>query len=94
MWARLGLYCISWRYTPDLQITATDISPALEVASENARRHGVDGRVHLARADLLPRGRFDLGQALYPTEANAGGLHPRAGPGPDGGLDGLTISAA
>jgi release factor glutamine methyltransferase len=50
-------------HVADLQVTATDISPAaLAVAAENARRHGVEGRVQLVEADLLPPGggRYDL----------------------------------
>ncbi len=40
---------------PDLQITATDISPAaLEVARSNAEKHNVEDRVQFKHADLLP----------------------------------------
>jgi release factor glutamine methyltransferase len=39
---------------PNSQITAIDLSaPALEVARENAERHGVEERVRFLRADLL-----------------------------------------
>lgn len=39
---------------PSLTVYATDLSPeALEVARENARRHGVEGRVVFLRGDLL-----------------------------------------
>lgn len=42
------------RYHPGVVVYATDISPAaLEVAAQNARRHGVEGRVRLLRGDLL-----------------------------------------
>jgi release factor glutamine methyltransferase len=48
---------------PGAAVEGVDISPAaLEVAAENARRNGVDGRVRLGEADLarLPEGPFDL----------------------------------
>ncbi len=39
---------------PDLQVIAVDVSPsAIEVAQENAKRHGVDDRVKLIVSDLL-----------------------------------------
>lgn len=39
----------------DLRVLATDISlPALRVAQRNARKHGVDERVHWVQCDLLP----------------------------------------
>jgi release factor glutamine methyltransferase len=39
---------------PGLRAVATDLSPAaLDVAAENARRHGVDGRLELCCGDLL-----------------------------------------
>ncbi|MFO3796476.1 MAG: N5-glutamine methyltransferase family protein, partial [Anaerolineales bacterium] len=39
----------------DLRVLATDISlPALRVAQRNARKHGVEERVHLLQCDLLP----------------------------------------
>jgi release factor glutamine methyltransferase len=42
-------------YTPDLTMIASDISRrALQVAAENATRHGVRDRVHLLQNDLLP----------------------------------------
>ena len=42
------------RHLPNAQVYATDISPeALSVADINRRRHGVLGRVHLRRGDLL-----------------------------------------
>ena len=48
---------------PEVRVDATDISPAaLEVARENAARHGVAERVHFHLADLFPPGggRYDL----------------------------------
>ena len=40
---------------PDATVHSSDISPdALALARENAARHGIDGRVHLHEADLLP----------------------------------------
>jgi len=48
---------------PEAAVEGVDISPeALEVASENARRNGVDGRVRFRKTDLgsLPEGPFDL----------------------------------
>ncbi|WP_027717603.1 peptide chain release factor N(5)-glutamine methyltransferase [Desulfovirgula thermocuniculi] len=42
------------RYHPGAVVYATDISPpALEVAAQNARRHGVEGRVRFLAGDLL-----------------------------------------
>jgi len=39
---------------PELQVLATDIDPrALQVAHANARRHGLQDRVHLLQGDLL-----------------------------------------
>lgn len=54
------------REFPDAEIWATDVSaPALEVARENAARHGVEARLHWLRGDrLMPvrgsRHRFDV----------------------------------
>jgi len=48
---------------PDLTVVATEISPAAaKLASENARRHGVQGRLYLVVGDLLApiAARFDL----------------------------------
>ena len=51
---------------PDVTVLATDISPeAVAVAAENARRHGVDGRVQTAVADLLDRPAGSNGPALF-----------------------------
>ncbi len=53
------------RCVPGLSVLATDISePALAVAAENVARHGLAGRVRLAKADLL---------ALPPDAAD---MHP------------------
>lgn len=42
---------------PGLEVDATEIDPdALAVARANARRHGVEDRVHLFAADLFPSG--------------------------------------
>jgi release factor glutamine methyltransferase len=42
------------KHIPDLLLLATDISQAaLEVARGNARRHGVEQRIHFVQADLL-----------------------------------------
>ncbi len=42
------------RHIPDLHVLATDISePALEVARQNARNHGVSEQIDLVQADLL-----------------------------------------
>jgi release factor glutamine methyltransferase len=48
---------------PEARVEAVDISPAaLAVASDNARRHGVDGRIVFCEADLhaLAGGPYDL----------------------------------
>ena len=48
---------------PGLAVTAADLSPeALAVARRNVARHGLDGQVTLAQADLLPEAPpiFDL----------------------------------
>jgi len=48
---------------PGLIVVATEISPvAAKLAYENARRHGVEGRLHLVVGDLLApiAARFDL----------------------------------
>jgi release factor glutamine methyltransferase len=51
------------RSVPRARVVATDISrDALEVARRNARRHGVDGRVHLVETSYMDGldGGFDL----------------------------------
>ena len=83
---------------------AVDISPsALEVAAANVRTHGLEGKVTLARSDLLEvfdpsRGRFDaiLSNPPYIPSAEIDLLQPEvAGHEPrialDGGADGLCI---
>jgi release factor glutamine methyltransferase len=41
-------------HQPDLQLLATDCSPeALQIASQNAERHGVSGRIRFQPANLL-----------------------------------------
>jgi len=57
------------KYAPGLTVLATDISPeALAVAAENVSRHGLDGRVRLAEADLL--GLDDAGEPVDVITAN------------------------
>ena len=56
-------------YAPNSEMWASDISPqALEVAARNVSRHGLDGRVHLVRGDLMEpfSGKFDLVCANLP----------------------------
>jgi release factor glutamine methyltransferase len=51
------------KYIPDAHVTATDISQAaLDVAKENALKHGVEQRLELVLADTFPGGpeKFDL----------------------------------
>jgi len=51
------------REVPSARVTATDISPeALDVARDNARRHGVDDRVRFVETSFLDgiQGPFDL----------------------------------
>jgi release factor-specific protein-(glutamine-N5) methyltransferase len=59
-----GNIAISLAYErPDMQVIATDVSiPALAVALDNARRHGVVDRVEFVRASYLAGvdGEFDL----------------------------------
>jgi release factor glutamine methyltransferase len=85
--------------SPGLRVIATDLSPgALRVARRNAIRHGVEGRVRLVRADLLPPGerRFDLVCANLPyiptgalSALNVARHEPRLAL--DGGEGGLPI---
>lgn len=79
-------------------IDATDISAgALALAAENAARHGVDGRVRFAEADLWPPDApaFDLVVANLPyiPSGELPGLSPEVRHDPasalDGGPDGL-----
>jgi ribosomal protein L3 glutamine methyltransferase len=84
----------------DAEVVATDLSaPALEVARENVRRHGVGARVRLVQADLYAgiTGRFDLVLANppYVPEAELAGAPPEFGWEPHmalaGGRDGLDL---
>jgi release factor glutamine methyltransferase len=64
-------------YAPEVEVWASDVSTdALDVASRNVRRHGLESRVHLACGDLfdpLP-GRFDLVCANLPYVAPGSAL--------------------
>jgi release factor glutamine methyltransferase len=54
------------KHVPDVRVLATDLSlPALEVAHQNALRHGVASRVDFVQCDLLPPHPFPL-----PTESH------------------------
>lgn len=66
------------RVLPRCRIVAADISrPALRIARQNARHHGVSDRVHFVAADLLRAfaGRFDVIVSnppyLRPTDARS-----------------------
>lgn len=84
---------------PDLRVTAADISPAaLDVASKNAEKFGVEDRVHLLQSDLwqaiVPP--FDLIAANLPYIPSAKLMTlPVARHEPilalDGGSDGLQV---
>ncbi len=86
-------------HVESLCILASDISgAALDVARQNARRHGVDDRVHQVQADLLPATRrpFDLICANLPyipgaklAELRVAQWEPRLAL--DGGADGLVL---
>ncbi len=59
------------RELPRMRWVALDLAaPALDLARDNARRHGVADRIHFLRADLLaslqPGGRFALLVANLP----------------------------
>ncbi|HJW90528.1 MAG TPA: peptide chain release factor N(5)-glutamine methyltransferase [Anaerolineales bacterium] len=85
----------------DLTIFASDLSlPALRVARQNARTHGVAGRVFFQQADLFPasRQRFDLITANLPyipsrklPGLRVSAFEPRLAL--DGGPDGLGVIA-
>jgi release factor glutamine methyltransferase len=86
-------------HVPDLQVTATDISPqALEVARRNAAAHGLADRIAHACCDLFPSAHetYDLIVANLPYIPSAT-LHslPIYGREPtlalDGGADGLDV---
>jgi release factor glutamine methyltransferase len=88
---------------PDSRVTATDVSPdALDLAKRNARKHGVDTRIHFRQGDLfaaLPPGSlFDVivSNPPYVTTNELAGLardvrehEPRLAL--DGGPDGLAF---
>lgn len=83
---------------PEWTVLATDISdPALDVARRNARRHGVDNRIHFATADLLAnvQGPFDLivANPPYVRSVDRFGLQPEVREEPEvalfGGPDGF-----
>lgn len=87
---------------PAWSVLATDISDAaLAVARRNAARHGVDGRVRFARADLLHNidGPFDLivANPPYVRVGDRRGLQPEVREEPEvalyGGSDGVEIIA-
>jgi release factor glutamine methyltransferase len=64
---------------PACQVTATETSTrALALATENAERLGIDGRVRLERGTVPDGGRFDLvlGNLPYVREDEWGGLAP------------------
>ena len=71
--------------------TATDVSTtALDVARENARRHGVAGRITFVEADLFVDGSFDLviSNPPYVTTAELADLQPEVKHEPFGALHG------
>lgn len=87
---------------PDLSCIATDVSaPALQLARENARAQGVEGRIRFVRGSLLHgvgSGTLDavVSNPPYVTSAELGAL-PREvrdfepGDALDGGPDGLAV---
>ena len=91
------------KHIPDLQVLATDLSPqALELAQQNAARHGVAERITFIQADLLalqgmiPTQPFDLIAANLPyiptatlLELPVARFEPRLAL--DGGEDGLDL---
>ena len=85
---------------PSASVSACDISPlALELAKENAVRHGLESRVSLVQSDLLSalKGRFDMIVANLPyiPSAEIPELSHEVRHDPltalDGGADGLTL---
>jgi len=88
---------------PDLTVLATDISEqAVAVAEENARAHGVSGRVRCRQADLLTRvpdcedlPAFDVITANPPYVAEGDWVDPSVNHEPRsallGGADGLEV---
>ena len=93
------------KHIPDAKITSTDISlPALEVAHQNARKHGLEKHIDFVQCDLLPVHpdtlptdlQFDLICAnlpYIPTQTLQGlpvyGREPSLAL--DGGIDGLDV---
>jgi len=78
--------------------TATDVSDrAIEIARENAERHGVLGRITFVKADLFAPGSFDLviSNPPYVSTAEMETLPPEVKHEPrvalDGGPDGLAV---
>ncbi len=66
-------------YVPEATVWASDIDArALAVAERNVRAHGLEGRVHLVRGDLLEPlpGQFDLICANLPYVAEGTPLPP------------------
>jgi len=85
---------------PAAGLSAVDLSPAaLTIARENARRHGVEDRIHFLEGDLfgpLCGGGFDLilSNPPYIPRAEIAALDPEVRdhdprPALDGGVDGL-----
>ena len=76
-------------YASEVEVWASDVSrDALDVASRNVRRHGLDDRVHLACGDLfdpLPGG-FDLVCANLPYVAPGSALPREVAAQPAGAL--------
>lgn len=78
--------------------TATDVSEeALEVARENAERHGVAGRIEFVKADLFAGGTFDMvvSNPPYVARDEFAALPPEVLHEPrlalDGGPDGMDV---
>jgi release factor glutamine methyltransferase len=93
------------KHIPDAKITATDISlPALKVARQNARKHGLEKHIDFVQCDLLPAHHDPLPTDLHfdlicanlpyiPTQTLQGlpvyGREPSLAL--DGGIDGLDV---
>lgn len=85
---------------PNLEVVGSDISPlALNLARENAKRHGLDGRIEWIESDLLASvaGPFDFVVANLPyiSTAELPKLAPEVQRDPrlalDGGPEGLAV---
>ena len=87
-------------HTPDLRVIAADVSSsALEIARQNAHRHGVAGQIDFCQADLLPQAAgqpFDLICANLPyipsdrlAQLRVAHWEPQLAL--DGGVDGLGL---